>query len=100
MKRIIVSIVVMGLAGTSLAYKSYNDHGPVVGNGGDDRAAGCSPANERLFMEFNNVRALVETGGSMWQDRSNNFASYVVPVGSGNHVLYSGALWMGGEDIN
>lgn len=99
MKRIIVSIVVMGLAGTSLAYKSYNDHGPVVTNG-DDRAAGCAPANERLFMEFNNVRVLVETGGSMWQDRANNFASYEVPVGSGNHVLYSGALWMGGEDIN
>ena len=38
----------------------------------DPRAANCSPSNERLFMEFNNVRALVETGGSMWQDRANS----------------------------
>lgn len=100
MKRVIVSFVVLAMTGSSFAYKDLNSHGPVVIGGGDDRAAGCSPSNERLFMEFNNVRALVETGGSMWQDRANSFASYEVPKESGNHVLYSGALWMGGEDIN
>lgn len=100
MKRIIVSVVMMGIAGSVLAYKDMNSHGPVTPTGGDDRAAGCAPANERLFMEFNNVRALIETGGSLWQDRANSKASYEVPVGGDNHVLYSGALWMGGEDIN
>jgi len=98
MKRLILSIVVMGFANTMFAYKNYN-HAPVVPDG-DDRAAGCAPANERLFMEFNNVRCLVETGGSMWQDRSTQTASYEVPKKSKNHVLYAGALWMGGEDIN
>src|SRR5690606_38731933 len=54
----------------------------------------------RLFVQFNNVRALIETGGSMWQDRSNSRPSYEIPKGQETHVLYSGALWMGGEDVN
>lgn len=99
MKNVIISVLMLGVAGNLLAYKSYNSHAPIVSDG-DDRAAGCAPANERLFLEFNNVRALIETGGSMWQDRSITRASYEVPVGSKTHVLYSGALWMGGEDIN
>ena len=36
----------------------------------------------------------------MWQDRATNNASYEVPKGSGNTVIYSGALWLGGEDVN
>jgi hypothetical protein len=100
MKKVIVSVVAMGIANAMFAYKETHSHGPVVVANQDDRAAGCSPANERLYMEFNNVRALVETGGSLWQDRANSRASYEVPVGGKNHVLYSGALWMGGEDIN
>ena len=51
-------------------------------------------------MEFNNVSALIETGGSMWQDRSRNDAAYEVPKGSGETVIYAGALWMGGTDPN
>lgn len=99
MKKLILSIVVVAFANSMFAYINYN-HAPVPSGNGDDRAAGCAPANERLFMEFNNVRALVETGGSMWRDRATGFASYEVPVGSNNHVLYAGSLWMGGEDIN
>ena len=34
------------------------------------RAGNCTPATGRKFLEFNNVSALIETGGSMWQDRS------------------------------
>lgn len=98
MKRILVSALMLGLVGKSFAYIGYNYHGMALNE--DERAAGCAPANERLFMEFNNVRVLVETGGSMWQDRSVNQASYEFPKESGNHVMYSGALWMGGEDIN
>ncbi|MEZ4922657.1 MAG: T9SS type A sorting domain-containing protein [Crocinitomicaceae bacterium] len=101
MKKVILSILALGLVSTSFAYKTLNSHSPGGNNQPtDDRAANCAPANERLFMEFNNVRALVETGGSLWQDRSNNTASYEVPNGSNKFVLYSGALWMGGEDVN
>ena len=64
------------------------------------RAANCTPATGKKFLEFNNVSALIETGGSMWQDRSRNDAAYECPKGSGETVIYAGALWMGGTDPN
>lgn len=67
---------------------------------GDYSKANCPPSDGKLFMEFNDVRALIETGGSLWQNRSTNAAVYEVPLGSGNHVLYSGSIWMGGVDVN
>ena len=97
-KLILVSCVLIATLQTK-AYKDLNFHGPRV-ESADNRAAGCAPANERLFMEFNNVRALIETGGSLWQDRANGAASYEVPKGSNKFLIYSGALWMGGEDAN
>ena len=36
----------------------------------------------------------------MWQDRSKNDAAYEIPKGSGERVIYAGALWMGGLDVN
>lgn len=64
------------------------------------RAAGCAPATALTKLEFNNVSALLETGGSMWQDRATNVSAYEVPKGSGLRAIYAGALWMGGVDFN
>ena len=64
------------------------------------KAANCAPASTFGYLEFNNVKALIETGGSMYQNRSTSSASYEVPVGSGETVIYAGALWMGGVDVN
>jgi len=64
------------------------------------KAASCAPASTFGYLEFNNVKALIETGGSMFQNRSTSNASYEVPAGSGETVIYSGALWMGGVDVN
>ena len=70
-------------------------------NGGDPYLkANCPPSNARLFMEFNDVRALVEVGGSLWQNRQTSAPSYEVPIGGGNHVIYAGSIWMGGLDVN
>ena len=60
------------------------------------RAAACAPATALRDLEWNNVRALIETGGSLWQDRATSQASYEVPKGGGVSSLYAGALWMGG----
>ena len=57
------------------------------------KAAGCSPATGRKILEFNNVSALIETGGSMWQDRSRGEAGYEVPAGSGEKVIFAGSVW-------
>ncbi len=65
-----------------------------------NRAAGCAPATALTKLEFNNVSALLETGGNMWQDRAVNASAYEVPKGSGLRVIFAGALWMGGLDFN
>lgn len=70
-----------------------------------NKAAGCAPATAKLIMEFNDVRALIENGGSMFQDRVNSVASYEVPKSTGegaikHYAIFAGALWMGGKDVN
>ena len=72
------------------------------GNSDDEFTAksNCPPSSARLFMDFNDVRCLIEVGGSLWQNRQINAPSYEVPKGGGNHVIYSGAIWMGGLDVN
>ncbi len=63
-------------------------------------AAGCTAANEIAYLEFNNVRTRIETGGLWWQDRPNRRADYEVPKGSNSYALYAGGLWLGGTDVN
>lgn len=68
-----------------------------------NRAAGCAPATALTKLEYNNVSALIEQGGSMWQNRSTGTASYEVPNdpnGPGVSALFAGALWLGGKDFN
>jgi hypothetical protein len=65
-----------------------------------NKAANCAPATTVNQLALNNVNALIETGGSMWQDRSTNNAAYEVPAESGNSSIYAGALWLGGVDVN
>ena len=60
----------------------------------------CLPATATTFLDLNNVSALIENGGSMWQDRSRSDAAYEVPKGSGETVIYAGSIWMGGKDVN
>jgi hypothetical protein len=64
------------------------------------RASDCSPAQAFTEIALNNVRARIETGGNLWQDRSTNSASYEIPRTpdrSGPSSIFAGALWLGGE---
>lgn len=64
------------------------------------RAEGCAPATGKSELDLNNVRALVETGGNMWQDRGASKPSYEVPKTldrSGPDPIFAGALWLGGR---
>ncbi len=75
--------------------------GPGGGAGqGQPKAAGCSPSTSRDELDFNNVRALIETGGNMWQNRTGaGGPAYEVPRTedrSGPDALFAGSLWMGG----
>lgn len=90
-------------AGPAMAEKDPSIRNNSAQNGQEQlqmRAAGCAPATALTKLAYNNVSALLETGGNMWQDRAQNFAAYEVPRGSGLRVLYAGALWLGGKDFN
>ena len=90
----------------ALSYLGPNDHsGMNQGNNGNTvsseaKGANCSPATARLTMEFNDVSAFIEQGGSMFQNRQDGTAAYEIPKGSGLKAIYAGALWMGGTDVN
>jgi hypothetical protein len=91
--------VLLGLPGFAYKYEG----GLVNSNNGgqntsidNTRAAQCAPATGIRDLEWNNVRARIETGGSMWQDRANSRAAYIVPASGDVSSLYAGALWMGG----
>ena len=104
MKKYLILLFVVNFL-TSTSFLAWNDptnsgKKSTKGNSVILRAANCTPATGKKFLEFNNVSALIETGGSMWQDRSRNDAAYECPKGSGETVIYAGALWMGGTDPN
>ena len=73
--------------------------GGSTGNG-QAKAAGCSPSTFRDELDLNNVRALIETGGNMWQNRTGAAGpAYEVPKTenrSGPDAIFAGSLWMGG----
>ncbi len=62
----------------------------------ETKAAACAPATGIRDLEWNNVNALIETGGSLWQDRANGRSHYFVPKAGNTSVLFAGSLWMGG----
>jgi len=66
----------------------------------DDRAGSCTPPSGSAFLELNNVKALIHTGGNLWQVAGQNFCQYEIPKGSGKMALFTSALWLGGVDIN
>ena len=60
-------------------------------------SATCLPASNSNELSVNNVRAYIETGGTMW---FKEVAEYEVPKGSGKTSMFSAALWIGGLDAN
>ncbi len=64
------------------------------------KSSACAQAQGKKTLAYNNVSALIETGGSLWQDRTTSKSAYEVPKNSNQFLLYSGSLWIGGEDVN
>jgi len=64
-------------------------------------AAGCSAASGFRFLDINNVRARINTGGDMWWDLPGGIgAQYYIPKSGTATSMFSGSLWIGGLDIN
>ena len=60
------------------------------------KAATCLPASSSSELNINNVRAYIETSGSMW---FKEIAKYVVPKSGDASSMFASALWIGGLDI-
>lgn len=61
-------------------------------------AAGCLPGAGYKYLDINNVRARINTGGDMWWDMEKG--AYEIPQGSGKTSMFSASLWIGGMDVN
>ena len=63
--------------------------------------AGCSPASAYDWLDINNVKARINTGGDMWWDLPGGVGSkYFIPKNGTATSMFSGSLWIGGLDIN
>lgn len=63
--------------------------------------AGCAPAAGFEWLDINNVRARINTGGDMWWDLPGGIGSqYFIPKEGSATSMFSGSLWIGGLDIN
>jgi len=63
--------------------------------------AGCAPAAGYEWLDINNVKARINTGGDMWWDLPGGTGSkYYIPKNGTATSMFSGALWIGGLDIN
>ena len=63
--------------------------------------AGCAPAAGFEWLDINNVKARINTGGDMWWDLPGGVGSkYFIPKEGSATSMFSGSLWIGGLDIN
>jgi hypothetical protein len=63
------------------------------------KIAGCDESTGYQFLQLNNVRARVNTGGDMWWDM-DGLAQYFIPAEGRKTSMFAASLWIGGLDIN
>jgi len=95
----LVTIPLLLLAHTCLAdkYRGENKSAPKAEI--KQNSAGCAAASGFRYLNVNNVRTRINTGGDMWWDL-HDFSQYFIPANGQATSLFSGSLWIGGLDIN
>lgn len=96
----LLMVTAMTFAMPSFAYFKAKDKSGDDGKGsnqnGFDGKANCAPATATLNMEFNNVRAVLNTNGVLFRDfRNNGKAGYEVPkvdIGIKRTAIYVSSL--------
>ena len=64
-------------------------------------AAGCTPSSSFEWLDINNVRTRINSGGDMWWDLPAGTGSkYYIPANSPTTSLFAGSLWIAGVDVN
>ncbi len=92
------------LAGHSFAGygEGHKPKGKDKGEAPFTNKANCSPATARLVLEFNDVRAQLNTNGVLFNDRAGKVAGYEVPKSTSGpklRAIFAASLWMGGVDF-
>lgn len=62
--------------------------------------SGCVPPSQTTWLQFNDVHAMLRTGGILFLDVANNLGTYEVPKGGGTTAIFAASIWMGGVDVN
>ena len=92
----IVSLALAAMFTISLANAEKFVGDPVRKATVTQKAATCLPASSSSELNINNVRAYIETSGSMW---FKEVAKYVVPKTGNASSMFAAALWIGGLDV-
>jgi hypothetical protein len=97
-----LSVLLIGLLLTGVAFsREYVGSSQKSTNTIKSTAAGCSAASGFRFLDINNVRTRINTGGDMWWDLPGGIgAQYFIPKTGTATAMFSGSLWIGGLDIN
>ncbi len=97
-KKILLAVLIFSFSTTIFARKSIYVSKSTKQE--KSATAGCSPATATIYLDFNNVKALIMNGGDMWWDQSTGNPAYEVPKGSGKMANFLGSIWIGGTDAN
>jgi hypothetical protein len=102
MKKLIKKIAVLVFVIACQDALAYNDKEKSNKGGGEPiyNKAGCAPSRATLDIAYNDVKARIEPGGFLFNDRSTGLPAYEVPRNGGVHSIYAGALWMGGTSVD
>ena len=92
---ILIALVLLSAIGTVQAERWVGD--PKKKAQAKASSAKCLSATNSNELTINNVRAYIETNGTMW---NKEIAEYEVPKGSGKSSMFAAALWIGGLDDN
>ncbi|MFH2141900.1 MAG: hypothetical protein ABIJ97_05725 [Bacteroidota bacterium] len=95
-KLLIIAAILCMTFSSAHAYKNVTEKSSGSTKGISE---GCVQGSSSIFLDLNNVRSLIHTGGDMWWDLQGE-ASYEVPKGSGKMSLFAGGIWIGGVDLN
>ncbi len=95
---LLISLFCISISEVNYAEQCHLKGGKKHSNNIKNIAAGCLPGAGFKYLDVNNVRCRINTGGDMWW----NFevADYEIPKGSGKMSMFSAALWIGGMDVN
>jgi hypothetical protein len=94
LRTLLLSLVVLFVTQKSFAEEQQNVNSQNL----KASAAGCSAGGSFAFLDINNIRARINTGGDMWWNFDR--AEYYVPANTQQTSMFSASLWIGGLDVN